>query len=78
MELPGGHVTAAETEKRSAHEPGEGRGLGRWGERLDPRAGDLEVGSPLKAPGPARPAWQQPSEGEGEGRQAEAGPLGLS
>lgn len=25
------------------------------------------MGSPLKAPGPARSAWQQPSDGGGEG-----------
>ena len=51
--------------------------MGKACPSLDPHAGGLEVGSPLKAPGPARSAWQQPSEGRGEGEAGRGRAHGL-
>lgn len=52
LELPGGNVTVAETEKIvGMNEPGEGPELGRWSWEAclypDPHAQDLKVGSCL-------------------------------
>lgn len=71
MEVPGGNVTVAETEKIvGTNEPGEGPELREWGSVPVPRFTCTRSGKLSEAPRTCEVSGEPPSEAGGEGGEA--------